>query len=838
APLTVTLSADSVLTFEDLPDEARAGGDLEVHVHLADSGGTPLTDLVEVHFAGRSGTVRPDPASGKGSVVLANLPSAAGLGDLSASSHPASPLIRPGFAVAQIPLRIPAMATLDPLPETVDAGGILRATGRLLANGARVADAPLTVLLRGPDGTVASIPSTSGDGAFAVAVPVNASLPRGEYVLAVEASPTPATTAAVATGEVRVRSLPQFLLASSDPLDLGRTAQVAAVLVEPDGLTPLPNATVLVRLGHGEAPTTTDAKGRLNASFPSGMLAAGPVLQSLRFDGDAEHAPAEAHGERFARSATRLSVTAGEVARGASATVPLRLADASGRPLANRTLTARWGSDAEVALMTGGEGVAHLVRAGTPSDPLGAFTVWARYDGSANGTFGPSTAEATWTVRSLAALQIPNGSFEAGTSIPFGQLRDAGTGAPLPHHPITLRIGGANATTVVTDSQGRFAVLAPVPRSADPAFIEVHADYPGGPVYPATRATAQVFIRSPVELHPLPLPTLVAGRPTLAVVDVRDARGLDVPNGVLNATLGSVPAGSAQVSGGVARIELLVPADHPAGASELRFAFLGTRAHGPAQASMPVQVVAPASLSIAIHPADPGSFATVHVTATSNGKPLAGSPVFLQVEGLSGGLEGTTDKEGVARFLVLQGNRTLALSARYGGSAATSPAAASASLAPLPPFTLQEGLRLGVWIAGAAALALAAAAYLSHRLRVHPLAPAVRRARRAVRARGTHEQQILLAYQVLEDAAIAHELLDAEAHTPRLLQEAIGPTLPPAVRPSLERLISLFEVARYGTQPMGPGHRDAALTALADLRRALARASLFDARPNPAGRAA
>src|SRR5205085_365158 len=203
-------------------------------------------------------------------------------------------------------------------------------------------------------------------------------------------------------------------------------------------------------------------------------------------------------------------------------------------------------------------------------------------------------------------------------------------------------------------------------------------------------------------------------------------------------------------------------------------------------------------LSVQVDAAKPGALATVRVVLTQNGTPLPNAPVLLSVEGQPAGLQGMTDRDGTARFLLPQGNATLRLSARYAGSGALAPTSAVAVLAPVVPETvLHQTLRYGTWIAAGAAALLAAGAYALHRLRRHPLAPALRRARRALLGTGPYEAQILRAYELLEDAAIEHELLAAPANTPRDLEAAVAPTLPRPLHTTLDTLITLFEQAPH-----------------------------------------
>ncbi|MCA1819033.1 MAG: DUF4129 domain-containing protein, partial [Halobacteriales archaeon] len=321
------------------------------------------------------------------------------------------------------------------------------------------------------------------------------------------------------------------------------------------------------------------------------------------------------------------------------------------------------------------------------------------------------------------------------------------------------------------------------------------------------------------------LPTLVAGHPATLLLRLQDGRGLPVPDGILTVLLEGAPIGSAEVRHGLADPVVQAPASHASGAAVLELSFGGTTTHAAAVAQADMHVLAPVSIKIRSIPFQPGEPVRVELTVTRGGQPLPSAELLLEVEGLAGGLQATTGVDGQATLTVPSSNGTLRVAARFAGMGDLAPGYATASLVPVlvPPAT-GSALRLGTLLAGGSAVVVALGALLAYRLRRHTLEPALRRALRAlVTGRGPYATQIFLAYRILEDAAIGRAILEGPAHTPRLMQEAIAPTLPPAAHGSLDRLIALFEQARYGKGVLGPEHRDAAVQALRELRAPFAR---------------
>jgi hypothetical protein len=849
--LSMVVHATSLLSLSTASKQVLAEQPFRIDFRLTDSGGSPLPEDTLAFAGATPQSVQGPDATGVGQAVFVLHANQGSTVNITVTSRPSqreltSNLVTGASKPLTFTIRQAATLKLDSLAATADAGTILPVTGTLTTASGPVAGANITVTLTKGGALFGSFPATTAEGTggrFEADIPLSSNLPFGAYLVAASSAATP--TAAAAPGDskpIQVNGLPFFKDLSSDTLAAEGPAYVTGVLVESsDPTVPLPSAKVTVRLGDAVPVTrTTAADGSFNATIP-GPFAHHPIVQSAIFAGDDRHAAVTTPVERPVLSSTRLILPDGILPRGAPTAVPVRLTGASGDPVAGASMDVKWGTEPSVHLLTDDSGTAVLGRPGSPNEPLGSVRVQAWFNGSADGFWAPRSGGAVWSVQTLARLNLPTGAFDAGSFIPSGLLQDAGTQAPIGHATVLLRLDAGNVTPLQTDELGHFTFLASNARDAAPSTVRIQADFPGSGVYPPAHARSTVTIRSPVTLTPQPPPAIVAGQPTPLLVLVQDARGVRISEGQVNATLDGLLIGSAPVRDGVATLVATVPASHAAGDVGLSIDYSGSPTEGAAHTQALVHLLLPVHLEVQASGVKPGTTATVRVTLTDGGRPLPFAPVLLDVEGL-GGLQGTTDKDGVATFLVLQGNTTMHMAARYGGAGSLAPATATASLVPVVPETLlHAGLRIGTWVFIAAAALLVAAAVTAYFLRRHPLEPALKRARRAILGRGPYATQILLAYRVLEDSAIASEILTGPATTPRTLEAAIAPTLPPALHGSLDRLITLFEQARYGKLPIGEAERDAAVAALDDLLRQLSRMDPFwhpSSKRRPAGGAA
>lgn len=841
----VTVRADSAVSLPGLPETAPSGSDITLRVVLTDSTGTPLRDPVRVRLGDQpEKEVFPD-ADGAAGVTFSVPHSLTGDVAITATSVPQSAHVRPGEVQETVRFLQPATLRLGDLADSIDAGGPLPVSGRLATAAGAVPGAPVTVDLSVAGQLVQTATATTGpDGAFRVDLDLAPTMPRGTYLVQATAAETASTASVQSVQEaVTVRSLPRFAAVSTDALDAADGSfNVTGRLLEPDG-SPLPGAPVTVLLGDAEGEATTGEDGAFTARVQV-ALEPRPVLQSLRFAGDPGHAPSRLDVERTVHTGTTLHVPADLLARGGDAEVAVLLNQSSGGGVPGAPVLVSWGDEPPQTAVTDADGRAVLHRPGVPDDRLGPVVVRASYAGSADGTLGASTASSVWVVEAQARLTLPSGPVELGIGVPAGTLQDAGTGEPVQRQSVRLTwtqqyLDGTTeqlALDTSSDDDGRFEFLPTTPRDAQPSRIALTAVYAGSDQYDRVETTSTLLLRSPTALTVQAPSSLVAGQHSIMLVHVTDGRGLPVTGGLVNATLGDAPVGQATVEDGVARIDVLLPADQAAGPASLRFRFNGTDTHGDSRSSHPVDVVSAPHLDLRIQSARAGQVAVVQAVASAGGEPLAFVPVRLQVEGLPSGMEAVTDEDGVATFHVLQGNATMRMAASLGADDGRSPATSHAVLQPVPPGTPgQAVVRLVVWVAAGLGLLLGATALLARRLRRHELAPALRRARLALKGRGPYEEQILKAYRILEDAAIAHEILDEPAMTPRLLEEAIAATVVPDLHPSLHRLISSFEVARYGKAPLDERHRDEAVLALDDLRVRLSKMDPFWAEADAPG---
>ncbi|HEX2066789.1 MAG TPA: hypothetical protein VHI93_08255, partial [Candidatus Thermoplasmatota archaeon] len=554
------------------------------------------------------------------------------------------------------------------------------------------------------------------------------------------------------------------------------------------------------------------------AAAVAGVIPVRPIEQRLVFAGDATHQAVEHRTGRFVASPTRLELADGAVGRGMEAHVAARLVDGNGWPVAGVPVTLRWGDEPARTLLTTPEGHAILLRRGAPAEPLGETSVRATYAGSPSAGLGASSARATWSVRAAAEILLPNGTFHAGAALPAGLLRDAATLAPLAHRDLTLGDGDTQ-WRVTTDERGRFAALPP-DRTA-PGRVLLGAHFAGSDSHAPTSNTSAIDRRVPLSLS-LRLPSaLVAGRETLVAATLVDDGQNLAGEGEVTLWVGGTNVGRWAVAQGAARINLTLPAGFPAGPAEAVAEYLGDGVHLPAAWRSTLTVLAPVDLHIRAERAKAGGVAIVQVSATAAGRPLAFTPLSLAVGGTGSGLVATTDRDGVATFLLEQGSDAMPVAARYSGDGLASPAMASLLLEPASAFSeLGAGVPVAaIVLAGAAALGTLAP--VAARLRRQPLEDAFRRIHHLLEARGLTERTLLAAYRILEDAAIGRALLMGKAATPRLLEESLRPALPASVHASLDRFMSLFEEARYGAGRLGERQRTAALQALQDILRRL-----------------
>lgn len=809
----------------DVPETVATGHPVEGSLTLTDGAGAPLLHPVRLDWDGRSVTVQPRPSDGGADFVLPSVPAQrAGIHVLTAASLPPPGPIPSATATKAIAAQRPALIDVEPVARA-DAGGQAIVAGqvrsivgpsvqegvpgvpvvaRILTNGVAIAER---------EGVA------NGQGRFSLALTLPETLERGTYDVDVRAPGSAGVAAAQVSLTLRVRALVSFAQVVTAPIELGQPLTVAGMLLEPNGGP----ATGLVVEGHlAGLPfrSTTDAQGRFTAAI-AGSVGPGLALQELHALGDEGHAGASNATERFVVTPTYLAVQDGEVARGAAARITLRLADGAGQPVQGAALNVSWAAEAVRTAVTGADGTAEVVRPGRAADALGSVNVTASYRGRPEAGLASSQAAAAWSIRALAGFELPPGNVTAGDMLPSARLVDAGTGLPLPGREVSVH-ATSGTTLRTTDSLGRFQLLPRVPVDTLPATLPFTIQFAGDLLYPALLATHAVDVRTPTDLRCTAPSVAVVGANITVACAVRDGGGRAVPGGRLAVALSGTPIGIGDFVSGEAAVQATVPMSQPAGPADLTLSFSGSRTHAASQVQVPILVAVPVVITLDLEPARLGQAARLLLHATAGGQPWAGQDLAVSMAGSPDSFLVRTDANGEASLSVVQHQERLAFVVRSPGGDGVAPGAAFGVLAAKSsPVT-----KASIWVPATAAvvgvLALAAGIFLAVRLgRRDPLDDVLTAARRVIVARGDVERQILEAYRILDEGAVALELLDRPAATARTLQSVLLPRVRPAATASLDRLIALFEDARYGDQPLPESARTEARAALDSVRRGL-----------------
>lgn len=822
----IDVHADSILTLENIPAKVPTGtsASFEVRYSLTDSAGVPLRDPVVFTWLGKTYNDDPDP-QGRGDVNLPAPHAYSGPQTLTATSHPATGgFVAPANIQQDVSLLNPIQVSFDDLPGRADAGSPLNIKGatNLRSSGGAAPDIPLTFTLGTANDPIdTATTSTDSKGGFDITLDIPADAMNGAYNLVVSAAATSNTLEFTVSNPVTVRSIPEFTQVKADPLTQGESIEISGFLREPDA-HPIPDASITVTIDGIERSATTDASGHFSIAVDQG-LPLRPVLQSLHFDGDDLHLAADHQVERTVRTTTTLEVQeVGTLARGAAVQIPIKLETKDGTAVAHAPVRVTWGDDPTKTLLTDANGHATFQRPGNANDSLGQVLLRAAYNGSQDGSRASSQAVSAWTISTMAEIALPSGAFEAGDPIPAGILRDAGTKQPVAGQTVTVQTGPEAARAVTTELEGTFAVIDDNPRTSPPRQVTINASFPGTGTYAPVTTSTSITIRTPVNVTADVPPTLVVGQEALAMVVVEGLDGALVHGGMVKAILDNVNIGEAPVNGGLARVPLTVPTDQTTGSRNLEFRFGGTDEYSAGSTQASTDIKRAIQLTLTVVASEAGHLTVVRALVTNGGEPVPFSEVYLQMEGHAGGIVATTDANGVATFTLEQPPQTATVSARFHGDTQLSAAQALGTLVPKEPVPVMEtATRWTSWIALAAFVFFGALVPIIYRLRRNPLAPAFRNARRAIRARGPYEKSILLAYQALEEAAIGYGYMSTVAKTPRKLEKSISQYIPSAAHANLGGLITLFEAARYGTEEMGPTHRQAALRHLTNIQKVL-----------------
>lgn len=825
----LSVRAGSVISIT-APDSVVMGDVFEIEARLTDSGGSPLRDPLIVTWPGDSNP-RPRTTPDEHGVARFTLHAPrdpTGALDLVVESAPqgaAASFVTAGRGTETILVQRQMQVAITDVALRADAGATIAIAGRVTIENVGVSGVDIVVTIDGPGQPFTAVTKQTGAfGAFSAQLPIPITQPRGSYTILATVLHTAASLQGQDSRVFEIRSKPVFTGVTASAMQQDTNVTVFGMLAEPD-LRPISDAIVSVKLGPHVNETTTDSAGRFRVQFRSDFPV-GSIQQSIEFEGDEEHLDATHVTDRAVLAATKLEMEPGKAARGGSAQVRARLADALGTPIIGAPVTMRWATARPQSVLTDGAGVATLQVPSDLTKNLGPVLVRASYAGTTDGALGASTTSATWIVVSAAELVLPTGVYVAGTPIPDGVLRDAGSKVALVGSDVTVKIGD-NATHVPTNDIGGFPLMEATRIDTPPRNLTILARYAGNASYPATEQATTISIVARTRLN-VSLPTVgVAGSLVTGTVRVTGLGGEPVSDGRVTVLLANETIASAPVVHGLARLSLAIPANAARGPAMLEIRFIGSATHGDAEASWAMRIQRALTLSLHALPVEPGQVSVIELLATDGGLPVPNATLFLAINGFAGGLSGKTGPDGIATFKIEQPPGDVHVAARFSAASDYVAAHALATVSPTEPTPLYvQVAKPTSWWALTAVLALALLVPLLYRLRRSPLEPLMRRMRRILAKRGPDAQQIYAAYALLEETAVGNGWLDALARPARLVQKAVEPHLPRVARPALGDLMTVFEFARYGSDQVTKDHRVAARNCLDKIVSALRRQAL------------
>lgn len=817
----IVVEAGSVVRLNAL-DRVVTGRPFLVEFQLMDSGGAPLQNRVKFEWNCKNYISEETDPSGRGEILLPAPDDICGPSTLVATNLPTSDYVDADTATMDVTLLRPVSVDLRSLPSRIDPGDAFTINGNVkFANtGKGAAGTPVDInITRDGESVIGqSVVADGSGGRFTASFVFPTDQPNGEYVVVATVVPTPDTLGDTISDTMETRSTPYF-----SGVDLGGLVQVEPTSVSGRLLdfdnTPIADARVLVILDGVSLNLTTNDTGGFAATREQ-TLPAHPVVQTLSYDGDALFTSASHYGERTVLVPTSLHVSGGEMEHGNVLNLPIRLTDSNSDPVPAAPIWVTWEDEAKRLILTDDDGLARFRRDTNVGDGTGTVNVLIDYPGSVGSGLMPSKASVAWTLRTEAVFDLPASILEAGAPAPVATLVDKWSGTPLAKIPVHVteegyRGGKTTSYMTTTDDNGRFVVMEDIDRTSRPGHIQITARFDGNDHYHPTDAASTVRVQALVELESDLPAKIVKGLTTVVNVSVQTLDGRAPDDGVINATVHGLAIGSASVRDGMARLDLAVPANATSGAATVVFHYSDAYLHAPTELEEPTHILQSVRLAIEIDGAVPGKTTTVRVTAYGGDQVIPLIPVHLDIEGIEGGLRGTTDGDGVATFHLEQPLEPRVVAARFAGQGDLNPAHAVQSMVPERPVSLVErGVSILTWVLVGIAMILTAMAPVVYRLRMSPLEPVLRRARGILRTDDPDVKKILMVYLHLEEAALGHGMLSRPAQTARRLEAAVQAGVPEPAHPALDNLIQLFETARYSEEKVGPLHSKQALQAM------------------------
>lgn len=538
-------------------------------------------------------------------------------------------------------------------------------------------------------------------------------------------------------------------------------------------------------------------------------------------------------------SPTRLDAPALRLSRNGTVFLEGKLLDARGQGLPSQdvNVTFQGAAHGVTTNASGAWRVEILLRA---NETLGPADSLVTYNGSSNGLLLPSAdARPRHQIVSRTKLELPDVSANLGTlSIP-GRIR-TDEDVPIEGARISLRADGKPAGVAIADRNGRFTLLFESDTPRTPRLYRVTALYQGVADHGDARAEGNYSARAATRIEPLEVPELVRGQPIRASIRLVDENGnpgarLPVRLEIVVGIGPQAPSGRAvrpvaeslTDGGGVVNLSGTVSPAEVTGPALLRFRSDGDSTRGPSVLDIPGPIAKRAvlvvSLPDSVSVGEP--FQGTLTLKDDAGVPLAGKEVLVRFTGYAYPFRLSTDASGKAAFPArISAEGAVLLDARFPGEGNLTSSQAVATVLATTPVFLTAGFAAGAVAAVAAvAVLLAGGAVALRRRTVREAEAIIRRAEEALLAGSEYAASIFALYRSLVAHLERYGYIPTPDVTAREFAAAIGAALT-IRRDNLDRLVELFEEARYSRHDVGERERQEALrrlrAVLADLAQA------------------
>lgn len=691
-----------------------------------------------------------------------------------------------------------------------------------------------TVQARLPEAGLANTSVTNASGGARVRIPIPITATVGPQSIEVSFAGTDSHQSATRTlDDVLAIRQRVVITAAGGDRPLGRDLAIEGNLTDVGGnpvRDPDAASTIVVYVdtpGYA-APAEIDENGGFRLLVPGEVVSAVGVRPvRISFDGTAFYGSYVADISFNVTSGTRLELAAAPAyARGGDALVTGRLLDDLGRGVPRAKVVASiggWNATAETNASGGFEAAVAL-----PADAVtGPSTVRVAFNGSRFYEGALPVARPTNVVAAtqlvVAPKTVPSGTFRVNATL----LDDAGKAVPGASVRFVLRSSPVVSIAQITDSRGEALATMDAQRVAARSYA-LDVAYDGSLLYGPAAGRSTVIVLAKTNLTVQAPPTAIRGETFAVSGRLAEATGAPVGRAIVLATLNGTKIGSFVTGAdGSFTASLLVPSGFPKAIHPLVLRFDGDAAHVAAETTVPVEVKSAVFIEVLV----PGSLKvgesfTGRILLTDDvGVAVPDAILRVRFSGYHHPFTLKTNESGVASFPGrVTATGTSDLSVQFPGEEDLAGAEENTIIQVESEGFLPGGGK--AWaVALVAALAILATASLMlarfRRRQFRAVAGILGDAEAHLLAGNEYVATILQAYKRLTDHFVRFGYVERADVTPQEFAAAAAAALPVRAEP-LQRLIGLFEEARYSDHSIGPAQRDDALMALAALNRDLA----------------